>query len=43
MTMRKIEIDFDVHQQIEAERRGFDDPPTQRFGVCWVLVLPNRH
>ena len=27
MTMRKIEIDFDVHQQIEAERRGFDDPP----------------
>src|SRR5216110_3271830 len=22
-----IEIDFDVHKVIEAERRGFDDPP----------------
>lgn len=25
--MRTIEIDFDVHQAIEAERRGFDDSP----------------
>ena len=25
--MRKIEIDFDVHQRIEAERMSFDDPP----------------
>lgn len=25
--MRNIEIDFDVHQAIEAERRGFDDSP----------------
>ncbi len=25
--MRSIEIDFEVHQAIEAERRGFDDPP----------------
>ena len=22
-----IEIDFDIHKLIEAERRGFDDPP----------------
>lgn len=27
MTMRTIEIDFDVHQTIEAERKSFDDPP----------------
>ena len=25
--MRKIEIDFDVHQKIEAARKSFDDPP----------------
>lgn len=24
---RNIEIDFDVHRRIEAERRSFDDPP----------------
>jgi hypothetical protein len=24
---RTMEIDFDVHKLIEAERRGFDDPP----------------
>ena len=27
MAMRKIEIDFDLHQRIEAERKSFDDPP----------------
>ena len=27
MTMRKIEIDYDVHQRIEAERKSFDDSP----------------
>ncbi|MCP4098622.1 MAG: hypothetical protein GY748_20540 [Planctomycetaceae bacterium] len=26
MQMRKIEIDFDIHQIIEAERRGFSEP-----------------
>ena len=25
--LRSIEIDFDVHKRIEAERRGFDEPP----------------
>ena len=25
--MRTIEIDFEVHQQIEANRRGFEDTP----------------
>ena len=27
MAMRKIEIDFDVHQRIEAARKSFEDPP----------------
>ena len=27
MAMRNIEIDFDVHQKIEAARKSFDDPP----------------
>lgn len=25
--MEKIEIDWDIHKLIEAERRGFDEPP----------------
>lgn len=25
--MEKIEIDWDIHQLIERERRGFDEPP----------------
>jgi hypothetical protein len=27
MQFQKIDIDFDIHRQIEAERRGFDEPP----------------
>ncbi|WP_422002214.1 hypothetical protein [Roseovarius mucosus] len=26
MKLRQIEIDFDIHQKIELERRGFDEP-----------------
>ncbi len=26
MELRQIEIDFDIHQMIELERRGFDEP-----------------
>lgn len=25
--MERIEIDWEIHQMIEAERRGFDEPP----------------
>ena len=27
MQLRQIEIDFDIHQMIELERRGFEEPP----------------
>lgn len=27
MQLRQIEIDFDIHQMIELERKGFDEPP----------------
>ncbi|HMO09728.1 MAG TPA: hypothetical protein PKD10_19095 [Paracoccaceae bacterium] len=27
MQFRQIEVDFDIHQMIELERRGFDEPP----------------
>ena len=27
MRFNQIEIDFDIHKMIEAERRGFDEPP----------------
>ncbi len=27
MQLRQIEIDFDIHQMIELERRGFDEQP----------------
>ena len=27
MQLQSIEIDFDIHRLIEAERRGFDEPP----------------
>lgn len=27
MQLSMIEIDFDIHKAIEAERRGFDEPP----------------
>jgi hypothetical protein len=29
MQLRQIEIDFDIHQMIELERKGFDEPPYQ--------------
>ncbi|WP_298963555.1 hypothetical protein [uncultured Roseibium sp.] len=27
MQLRTIDIDFDIHQRIEAERQSFDEPP----------------
>lgn len=41
MAMRKIEIDFDVHQQIEAERKSFDDPPNAALRRLLGLGLPD--
>lgn len=37
---RTIEIDFDVHQAIEAERRGFDDPPNAALRRLLKLGSP---
>ena len=37
---RTIEIDFDVHQAIEAERRGFDDPPNSALRRLLKLGSP---
>lgn len=38
--MRKIEIDFDVHQRIEAARKSFDDPPNA--ALRRLLGLPKQ-
>src|SRR5262249_38915981 len=38
---RTIEIDFDVHKLIEAERRGFDDPPNA--ALRRLLNLPDKN
>ncbi len=38
MQLRQIEIDFDIHQMIELERRGFDEPPYQ--ALRRLLKLP---
>jgi hypothetical protein len=37
---RTIEIDFDVHKQIEAERRSFEDPPNA--ALRRLLRLPEK-
>ena len=38
MQLKKIEIDFDIHQLIEAERKGFDEP--QYLALRRLLKLP---
>jgi hypothetical protein len=38
--MRAIEIDFDVHKCIEAERRGFDESPND--ALRRLLKLPEK-
>lgn len=37
---RTIEIDFDVHQAIEAERHGFDEPPNSALRRLLKLGSP---
>ncbi len=37
-TLRTIEIDFDIHQMIELERRGFDEP--EYIALRRLLGLP---
>jgi len=39
MQFRQIEIDFDIHKLIEAERRGFDEPPN--MALRRLLRLPD--
>lgn len=36
--MQRIEIDWEIHQMIEAERRGFDEPPY--LALRRLLKLP---
>lgn len=38
MELRKIEIDFDIHQMIELERLSFDEPPY--LALRRLLKLP---
>lgn len=38
--MRTIEIDFDVHKMIEAERRSFSEPPN--VALRRLLKLPTK-
>jgi hypothetical protein len=38
--LRTIEIDFDIHKMIEAERRSFDDPPNA--ALRRLLKLPEK-
>lgn len=38
MQMKSIEIDFDIHKLIEAERRGFDEP--EHVALRRLLGLP---
>ncbi|MFQ8429932.1 hypothetical protein [Amaricoccus sp. W119] len=39
MQMRTIEIDFDIHQMIELERKNFDEP--ENSALRRLLKLPN--
>jgi hypothetical protein len=38
LQLQKIEIDWDIHKLIEAERRSFDEPPY--FALRRLLELP---
>ncbi|MGO4837182.1 hypothetical protein AB4144_33530, partial [Rhizobiaceae sp. 2RAB30] len=38
MQFQKIDIDWDIHRMIEAERRGFDEPP--HVALRRLLKLP---
>lgn len=38
-TLRSIDIDFDIHQKIETERKGFDEP--EYLALRRLLKLPN--
>jgi len=38
-TLRTIEIDFDIHQMIELERKGFDEP--EYLALRRLLKLPD--
>ena len=38
-TLRTIEIDFDIHQMIELERKGFEEP--EYLALRRLLKLPN--
>lgn len=38
MHLQKIEIDFDIHKMIEAERQGFNEPPY--IALRRLLKLP---
>lgn len=38
--MRTIEIDFDIHQMIELERKGFDEPENE--ALRRLLKLPEK-
>lgn len=40
MQLQKIEIDFDIHKLIEAERQGFDEPPY--LALRRLLGLPSK-
>lgn len=39
LALRTIEIDWEIHQLIEAERRGFDEPP--HLALRRLLKLPD--
>jgi hypothetical protein len=40
MSLRSIEIDWDIHKKIEAERRGFDEP--EYAALRRLLGLPTE-
>lgn len=42
MRLSTIEIDFEIHQAIEAERRGFDEPPYLALRRLLKLPDPER-
>ncbi len=42
MQLRQIEIDFDIHQMIELERRGFDELPFMALRRLLKLPEINR-
>ena len=42
MTMRKIDVDFDVHQLIELERRNFGESPNDVLRRLLGLRSPNE-